>query len=510
MKFFEKLNQINKNIWFILIFLISVLFYLFNINYSDIWTDETFTKALVQHSFKDMLGLIKNDFHPPLYFYALKIFVSIFGISTFTLRFFSVLGVLSIMVLSYFKGQKVFGKSGALYFCLLIFSLPMLASYSHDARMYTWGAFSITGVFLYAVSYISTNKKSDLLLLMVFSLLAAYTHYYGLIAAFGANVYVSELLFFRKNRNWKQHLGYSLVTALFYLPWFFVLLYHTKKAQEFFWVPAISLDTIKSCFILPFAQKFWMKLFSWIMVVCVYGSTLWVVYRNFIVRKDKYGVALGLSLFIFFFTIITAGIISMFSQPILYHRYIMNIVIMLMVPPTLFLITVENKWVRAGVLVLIISCGCIISVRTSYFSYGPYKQSVEYLHYAHPDVKKIFHVIEVSAGPFIEYRAPEMENYWYKPEKTLVFTNMDVFKNLQTISSLDKALKKNEIFCTVSFCELPFNEVNLSRILSESQIMDIDTIDDNKAGADKIYVNKIVLYILKYGSEKKQNNYHSL
>jgi len=122
MKAIEKLKRINKNIWFILIFIFAALFYLYNINFSNIWIDEAFTKALVKHSFGDITGLIKSDFHPPLYFYALKIFVTIFGISDFTIRLFSVLGVLATIVLGYLIGQKVFGKSGALYFCLLLIS----------------------------------------------------------------------------------------------------------------------------------------------------------------------------------------------------------------------------------------------------------------------------------------------------------------------------------------------------------------------------------------------------
>jgi predicted membrane-bound mannosyltransferase len=92
-----KLNHVNKNIWFLIIFLAAVLLYLFNIKFSDLWIDEAFTKAVVKRSFGEMTGLIKNDFHPPLYFYGLKVFVSLFSVSDFTLRLFSVLGVLATL-----------------------------------------------------------------------------------------------------------------------------------------------------------------------------------------------------------------------------------------------------------------------------------------------------------------------------------------------------------------------------------------------------------------------------
>ena len=274
MKIIEALNRVNKNIWFILIFIAAALFYLYNINFSNIWIDEAFTKALVKHSFGDITGLIKNDFHPPLYFYALKIFVTIFGITDFTIRLFSVLGVLSTLVLGYFVGEKIFGKAGALYFCLLILSLPMIAEFSHEARMYTWGAFTVTGVFLYAALFISSKRKSDLVLLMLFSLLAAYTHYYALLAAFWANLFVFAYHLIRKREELKIHLIYSLITGLLYLPWLLVMINQTKKVSESFWVPALNWQSISTCLLSPFAPKIYLPPFLPLAILFYAYSTV--------------------------------------------------------------------------------------------------------------------------------------------------------------------------------------------------------------------------------------------
>jgi hypothetical protein len=372
--------------------------------------------------------------------------------------------------------------------------------------MYTWGAFFVTGVYLYSILFISSNKRSDLIFLMLFSLMAAYTHYYGLIAALWANVFVLVFLFVRKNNNWRIHLGYSCITILIYLPWLFILLSQMTEVQKYFWVPAITWQTILSCFIDPFAQKFWMTPYSWVMVFIIYSLTIWVLYRNYIVRKDQQGIALGLSLFIFGSTVLNTAVISLLSQPILYTRYITNIVIMLLVAPTLFFIAVKNNWVKCVLLTVLLCCGFIVSIGESYFSYGPYKQSVEYLRKTYPDVKKVFHVIEITAGPFVEYGNSDIENYWYKPEKTIVFTNMAVFINLHTTDSLCKVLKKDEPFCVVSPSNLPinFNGNNLKRILSESQIVKVDTVADNKAEAGRKIL--FLLYILKYQDTKATIN----
>jgi uncharacterized membrane protein len=489
----EKLNHVNKNIWFLLIFLAAVILYLFNMNFSDLWVDEAFTKALVKHSFGDITSLIKNDFHPPLYFYGLKIFVSLLGASDFAVRLFSILGVLATILIGYFVGQRVFGKPGALYFCLLIISMPMLASFSHEARMYTWGAFSVTGVYLYSILFISENKRKDLILLMLFSLIAAYTHYYSLLAAFSANVFVALFLIAKHNKSWRIHLGYSIITALLYLPWLLVLLSQFSAVRKSFWVPEITWAVIFSCLTSPFAHKIWLAP-SWTLLIIFYSLTLWEIYRNYILRKDGQGIKLSLSLIIFWFPFLTAIAISLLTHSILFPRYLANLVVMLLVPPVLFFISVKNRWIKASLITFVLVFSIVLAYNASYFSYGPYKQSVEYLHNTYPAVTKVFHIIEVSAGPFAEYDNYGVDNYWYKTDSTVVYTNMDVFRNLKTTDSLGKVLKKDELFSAVSFPYLPFNDCNLKQILSESQIIKADTLFDNKVE----YGSSLICYILKY------------
>ena len=474
-KIIEAFNRVNKNIWFILIFIAATLFYLYNINFSNIWIDEAFTKALLKHSFGEITALIKNDFHPPLYFYALKIFVTIFGITDFTIRLFSVLGVLSTLVLGYFVGEKIFGKAGALYFCLLILSLPMVAEFSHEARMYTWGAFTVTGVFLYAALYISSKNQDHLILLMFFSLLAAYTHYYALLSALWANLFLFAYHLVTKSDKLKIHLIYSLIITFLYLPWLLVMISQTNKVSQSFWVPALSWQSISSCLLSPFAPKIYLPPFL-PLAILFYALVLWVLYRNYLSGKEKHGVVLELSLCMFFCTILTAVIASIFMQPILYMRYIANIIVLLLVPAALFFISVKSTWIKGIVLAVILIFGVNVSIDGSFFSFGPYEQSLSHLQKKHPEVKKIFHVLEATAGPFAEYAGSGIKNYWYNPKSTIVYTNMSVFNNMPAAGSLGEVLKIDEPFCLANFPYMPFNENNVKRILSESQITTIDTV----------------------------------
>ena len=186
-------------------------------------------------------------------------------------------------------------------------------------------------------------------------------------------------------------------------------------------------------------------------------------------------------------------------QPILYMRYTANIIVLLLIPAALFFISVKNIWIKGVVLVAILISGINVSIEGSFFSFGPYEQSLNYLQKKHPEVKKVFHVLEATAGPFAEYTNDEIENYWYNPESTIVYTNMDVFSNMLTTQSLGQVLTKDETFCLANFPYMPFNENNVKRILSESYLTMIDTVIDNKVPRG----GSILLYILKYKGNKK-------
>src|SRR5512145_3373214 len=104
----------NELLLFVLIFVFATVFYLFKLGFSDLWSDEIYTKAMLEGSLSDFYAKFKNDLHPPLYYLGLRFFTALFGLTATTLRLFSVLGVLSTILLGYFAGQRIFDKQGAL------------------------------------------------------------------------------------------------------------------------------------------------------------------------------------------------------------------------------------------------------------------------------------------------------------------------------------------------------------------------------------------------------------
>jgi uncharacterized membrane protein len=489
-KMIYKLTRKNHTAFFV-IFAFAVGFYLFNLGFSDLWSDEVYTKSMIDCSLPELFVNFKNDLHPPLYYVGLRLFTMVFGISAFSMRIFSVIGVLSMFLVGYFGGRQVFGKKGALYFCLMLLSVPMLASYSHQARMYTWAAFSVTGVYIYSCLFIKSAKNRHLVFLFIFTVAAMYIHYYSMAAAFVANVFVFFYLLLSQNKKWQHHLFSLLLAALLFLPWFSMFVVQVKKVQNAFWATPVNFQAILSCFTVPFTEQFWTTGYSITLMILIYSIILFTVYKSFTKSFSKYRLTLWLSMVIFIGTLLVVIVISLFSQPILFYRYVMAIVAMLVVPHTILLINIKSVWLKTGLLAVILFLGIRVSVSTFYFSYGPYKQTIDYISNTYPDVCKVLHISEITAGPLVEYNGNSgLSHYWLKAK----MSNVDAFQEIHQYTQPGEFLQAGEVFCAVQFSNLDLNINNLDLVLSESELIRTDTVADNKVEFGII----IQVYVLKY------------
>lgn len=485
----------NNTAIFLLIFVVSIAFYSYRIGLSDLWSDETYTKSMLSGPFSDFYAKFKNDLHPPLYFIGLRLYTGLFGSSATSLRSFSVVGVLATLLLAFFAGRRIFGKQGALYLCLMLISVPMLAIYSHQARMYSWAAFSVTGVFIYSLLFIRSGMTRDLVLLFTFTVVAMYTHYYSLIAAFVANLFVFLHLVLTKNRKWLNHFVSLLIAFILFLPWLSIFTVQFNKVQRAFWAPEVSLPTILSCFSIPFTEQFWTSIYSRSLTFLMYTLIVLTIIISFKKSFSESRLALWLSLFVFLGTLVTAMIISLFSQPILYNRYVAVIVTMLAIPVTILLTGIKTKWVKIILIPVIMILGVRISLSAFTFSYGPYKQTIEYISKTYPEIEKILHITEITAGPLLEYNDDSgLTHYFLKAE----MSNVDAFTQIKQYQKPEEFLIPGENFCVVQFHNNPLNQKNLDLVLSESELIKKDTVFDNKF-ENGIFIQ---LYILKYSGSQ--------
>jgi len=169
----------------------------------------------------------------------------------------------------------------------------------------------------------------------------------------------------------------------------------------------------------------------------------------------------------------------------------MAIVTMLVVPPTVFLIQIKFKWLKMILIQVILILGIKISVSNFQFSYGPYKQTIEYISTTYPEIRKILHITEVTAGPLAEYNGTSgLSHYWLKAK----MSNVDAFTEVHQYNQPGEFLEVGEKFCAVRFHNLELNKENLDLVLSESELIKTDTVVDNKF-KNGIFIQ---VYLLKY------------
>ena len=60
-------------------------------------------------------------------------------------------------------------------------------------------------------------------------------------------------------------------------------------------------------------------------------------------------------------------------------------------------------------------------------------------------------LLKVLQDHLQKYNNFDIQNYWFNPESTVVYTNMDVFDNLIQTDSLGKVLQEEEPFCLATF-----------------------------------------------------------
>ena len=248
----EKSNKDLVGIILSISVIFILIFLLFNIFNVSLWDDETFTLKLVRHSVNYIIQSTAKDVHPPLYYLILK---SVFkGFSLLNIPFndvilgkiVSFIPMCLLVAFSIVKLRKDFGWLTAGTFALFIITMPNLMRFGIEIRNYSWALLFVTIGFYYAYKIASNPTKKNWILLTIFTILSAYTHYFAL-ASSGIIYLVLLVYLFNKNKseikNWFKS---TIVLILSYLPWIFVFVGQLSSASDQTWRKPITLESIQS------------------------------------------------------------------------------------------------------------------------------------------------------------------------------------------------------------------------------------------------------------------------
>ncbi|MDR2830667.1 MAG: glycosyltransferase family 39 protein [Methanobrevibacter sp.] len=213
-------NIIGVFLAYFSIFLLIILLR-FGINQAFFSQDEQYTFYLVSLSFKDIIYITATDVHPPLYYCLLKLFLMVFPFDVILAKLFSVIPLILLICFSFMKIRK---DSDWLTTGIFIFSLVTMSKilyYSLQVRMYSWAMFFVFLSFYYFYKIIKKSTKKNWIIFTIFSLLSAYTHYYGAIAICFLFLFLLVHVVFKNRKFFKNWVLSSIVTLLIYCPWIY-------------------------------------------------------------------------------------------------------------------------------------------------------------------------------------------------------------------------------------------------------------------------------------------------
>ncbi len=107
------------------------------VTFSDLWLDEALSVNVANLPLRDIPNWLRHDGAPPLYYFMLHVWMSVFGTSDFAVR--SLSGVLSVATIPpmWFAGRRIAGRAGAWIAVLVLASSPFGIGFGTETRMYS-------------------------------------------------------------------------------------------------------------------------------------------------------------------------------------------------------------------------------------------------------------------------------------------------------------------------------------------------------------------------------------
>lgn len=245
----DRLNHLHQKHEYVLPGVFIALFSalaLGNITRWSIWFDEAFSAYLMRFDIVELTRFTALDVHPPLYYWLLKGWTAIFGMSELAFRSMSTLFAVIALLGVYVLVRSCFNRNAALVALGFASILPLLLRFADETRMYTL----VTAIVIWAswlllrLQQNQSNKKGW----VYYGLLLAagmYTHYFAAFAWLAHWAWRwSEVKTGRMKRFWTREwvLVHAGAIAL-YLPWVIPAIKQFTTVQSGFWIPAVSAYT---------------------------------------------------------------------------------------------------------------------------------------------------------------------------------------------------------------------------------------------------------------------------
>ncbi|MDO4303609.1 MAG: glycosyltransferase family 39 protein [Bacillota bacterium] len=310
----------------------------------DIWYDELFTMGLAGQPLGELISITARDVHPPLYYMIVRLFLltgeALFGSidQVVAAKLVSVLPFLLCLVYSITKVKKHFGMLSAGLFSFLLLTMPQMAGYTVEVRMYGYAVLFILAGMLHAYELTDENtvgkkKVCSWAAVTLYALAACYTHYFACVAACMIYVYLlTDAVRRHKVRKMiRPFLVSGVICAAGYLPWLLmVVTAQVAAVKDNYWIMPLSVRTLGGCvkfLFYPAVGNEMLGSMAAVLLFVLYGiAFIFFCVHSFKKEQQKEGQA---AMFCIGCVGVLAGIVvfgfatSILIRPIFVYRYML-------------------------------------------------------------------------------------------------------------------------------------------------------------------------------------------
>lgn len=306
---------------------------------SSIWHDEGYTMWLLRFDYAGIIERAIRDVHPPGYYFLAKPWVTVFGDSIFSIRFFSLIFSLGIIYLVYKIITEVWGEKAAFWASLFVALSPFMVRFAQEARMYGVVAFFTTLATYFLVRMIKTKDVRWLWVYAPAMLLGFYTQYYAFFVVISHWIILSFYTkgFWRFNwvESFKQKSGVfgwpwwlaNVLLLVGYAPWFPIAYKQVTRISGDYWIKPewITARTIPGNVLHFMTYTHFDAVYYWnaFLGKSVYWLiVLLVMFGGLYIYKNKSNRRVASSLFVFgFLPMVLVFTVSKIASPIYQDRY---------------------------------------------------------------------------------------------------------------------------------------------------------------------------------------------
>ena len=304
---------------------------------NSFWGDEGIVITHARKEWFDMLRAVAASNHSPFHYAFAWTLVKVFGESGFIFHISSTLAYFILLIASISIIRKWFGYKTSFIFVTLCSLLPNAITYNLEVRMYTWTQLFIIASFLMAYGIIVFKQNKYYVLLTLFSIMAAYSHYFSLASIFTFYLILLIYTFLNDKKEIKKVILSCVIFLIIFTPW---ILFTQKLRGGFVADYHIGQVPLKDCIKFIFGTGSW-----WFLLILLFVSLVTAFFMEHPVLKahqsfDQVKNKTEITLFIekvklhkewywilggivgVFGTIFAAQIISHLFHPIIVLRYL--------------------------------------------------------------------------------------------------------------------------------------------------------------------------------------------